>query len=243
MLKDQVILITGAGKGIGEAVVQELLFRKNEFPDLKLFLTSRTKSELETLTTLASKANVECEYLVSDLSDRPLDSLNACVQKYGKVDALIHCAGVGRFGDFLHLTADDLRFVMKSNVEAAFLLMQATYAQMKKQSSTKLRGQIQWITSIAAEKPFPQSAIYCMSKYAQRGLIDVMRSYAQQDGIRILDVKPGATLTPMWGEVTGEMKSKMMSARDIANPMVNALLLAPEASLEELTIRPIGGDL
>ena len=242
-MNDSVILVTGAGKGIGEAVVKELILRKNEFPGLKLFITSRTTSDLEKLKTLANQSGVICEYFANDLSEKPLAPLETCVKIFGRVDALIHSAGVGRFGEFLELTPDDLRFVMKNNVEAAFLLLQATYAQMKKQPpSQKLRGQIQCITSIAAEKPFPQSSIYCMSKYAQRGLLEVMRHYAYQDQIRILDVKPGATFTPMWGKISSELKSKMMSPKDIASPMVNALLLAPEVTLEELKLRPIGGD-
>jgi sepiapterin reductase len=82
-----------------------------------------------------------------------------------------------------------------------------------------------------------------MSKFAQKGLIEVMRLYGRKDGIRILDVKPGATLTPMWGEVTDEMKCRMMSAEDIAAPIVEALSLPARASVEEIVIRPLQGDL
>jgi sepiapterin reductase len=106
-----------------------------------------------------------------------------------------------------------------------------------------MRGQIQVVTSIAAEQPFLQSSSYCMSKYAQRGLLDVMKLYGRQDGIRILEVKPGAAYTPMWGEVEKGQLERMMSPEDVAHPMVEALSLSPRASLESVTIRPIGGDL
>ena len=153
--------------------------------------------------------------------------------------------GSDDLGVFSDLTHDDLSFVMKTNVEASFFLIQAVYAKMKSQAnvSSSLRGQIQWITSVAAEQAFEQSAIYCMSKYAQRGLIDVLRIYGRKDRIRILEVKPGATFTPMWGEVSSEQQKKMMQPRDIATPMIEALLLGAQASLEELTIRPLEGDL
>jgi sepiapterin reductase len=245
VLKNAVILVTGAGKGIGEAFVLNILGKNNEFPGLKLFLTSRTEADLAKLTALAMHAQVQCETLVADLAETPLAAFHACIKTYGRVDALIHCAGVGRFGSFLDLTEDDLQYVMKTNVRASFLLMQAVYAQMKNQSLPEngMRGQIQWVTSVAAEKPFEQSSIYCMSKYAQRGLIDVMREYARKDRIRILDIKPGATYTPMWGEVSDEQQKKMMGPNDIAIPMIAALLLSPRASLEVLTLRPIEGDL
>jgi sepiapterin reductase len=244
-LSDAVIFITGAGKGIGEAVVLQLLEQKARFPGLKLFLTSRTESDLKQLSDAAVAAGVPCEFLASDLGTDPLLAFKACLKTYGRIDACVHSAGVGRFGNFLDLTAEDLSFVMKTNVEASFLLMQAVYRHMSTLPLTpgRPRGQIQWVTSVAAERPFDHSSIYCMSKYAQRGLIEVMRSYAYRDHVRILDVKPGATYTPMWGEVAPEQKSKMMDARDIAIPMVDALLLGGKATLESLTLRPLGGDL
>ncbi len=244
MLNDAVILITGAGKGIGEAVVLEMIERKAQFPGLKLFLTSRTLADLEKLKAKAMEAQIDCHFLAQDMSTDPLASVNACVERFGRIDALIHSAGVGRFGDFLELTPDDLKFVIQNNIEATFLLLQAAYRQMKTQkSSGRLRGQIQCITSVAAEKPFPQSSIYCMSKFAQRGLLEVMRHFAHGDQIRILEVQPGATFTPMWGVVPVEMKAKMMAASDIAKPMVDALLMSDQASIEVLTIRPLQGDL
>jgi sepiapterin reductase len=106
-----------------------------------------------------------------------------------------------------------------------------------------MRGQIQVVTSVAAEQPFLQSSTYCLSKYAQRGLLDVMRLYGRQDGIRILEIKPGAAYTPMWGEMPADQVERMMTAEDVAQPMVDALGLSSRASLESLTIRPLHGDL
>jgi sepiapterin reductase len=118
------------------------------------------------------------------------------------------------------------------------------YAVMRAQAPREgLRVQIQVVTSIAAEQPFLQSSSYCLSKYAQRGLLDVMKLYGRQDGIRILEVKPGAAYTPIWGEVPPEQLARMMTAEDVAQPMVDALELSSRASLESLTIRPLHGDL
>ena len=243
-LNDHVVIVTGAGKGLGEAVVSGLIEKRLQFPGLKLFLTSRTLSELEALQIKAKSFGVEAEVLAADLATNPVLAIEKCVQRFGRVDTLIHCAGVGRFGDFQSLTRDDLEFVMKTNIEATFLLLQKAFIQMKSQTiQNGLRGQIQVITSVAGEKPFEQSSIYCMSKYAQRGLLEVMRLYAYREQIRILEVKPGAALTPMWGEVTADMTSKMMKPSDVAIPMIDALLLPPSATLETLTIRPLSGDL
>jgi len=248
-MNSPVILITGAGKGIGKAVVEEIVKRKAEMGNPKLMLTSRTLSDLENLQAKVQDAGLTCDILPLDLANEPSKAIVHTIQKFGRLDQLIHSAGVGRFGEFLELTHEDLQFTMKTNVEAAFLLMQSAYAQMKNQkvTSTKLKshhGDIVFITSVAAEKPFEHSSIYCMSKYAQRGLIDVMRRYGRKDGIRIIDVKPGAVLTPMWGEnATPDLVPKMMMPEDIAQLIVGALLTHPRASVEEILVRPIAGDL
>ena len=241
-MNSKVILVTGAGKGIGKAIIEEIIKRKAEFGIPKLMLTSRTVSDLEYLQSLAQRAGLTAEILPLELAQEPTKPVLQTVQKFGHLDLLIHSAGVGRFGNFLELTRDDLEFTMKTNVEASFLLMQSAFTQLKSQKGTH-KGDLVWITSVAAEKPFEHSSIYCMSKYAQRGLIETMRLLARPEGIRIMDIKPGATLTPMWGEVTPDMITKMMKAEDIAKITIDAILLDPRASVEDILIRPIAGDI
>jgi NADP-dependent 3-hydroxy acid dehydrogenase YdfG len=242
-MNSPVIFVTGAGKGIGEACVRDLIRRAQSegpakfFP--RLFLTSRTKADLDRLETEARAAGLEVASLARDLAEAPTEALLAAVTRFGRVDVCLHAAGVGRFGDFLELSMEDVRFVMKTNVEASFELMQAVYRQMRAQKS----GLIEWITSVAADKPFEQSAIYCMSKFAQQGLIEVMRLYGRKDGVRLLEIKPGAAFTPMWGEVPDAMRAKMMSAEDVAQVMIDAIFVPARAAVEEITIRPVGGDL
>jgi len=249
-----VILITGAGKGIGRAVAEALAARARgraasgtgaAASGVKLLLAARTPSDLAALQAALQGDGVDCAIAAGDLAERPLQPVEACLERFGRIDALIHCAGVGRFKDFLEQTPEDLEFTVRTNITATFLLLQRAYAAMKAQAPGEdgMRGQIQVVTSIAADQPFPQSSTYCMSKYAQRGLLDVMKLYGRQDGIRILEVRPGATYTPMWGEMPPDQVARMMTAEDIAQPMVDALWLSPRAALEHITLRPLHGDL
>jgi len=244
-----VILVTGAGKGIGRAVAEGLAARARArtgaaASGVKLLLAARTQSDLAALQSALQGDTVDCGIVAGDLAERPLQPVEACLERYGRIDALIHCAGVGRFKDFLEQTPEDLEFTLRTNITATFLLLQRTYAAMKAQTPRDgMRGQIQVVTSIAAEQPFAQSSTYCLSKYAQRGLLDVMKLYGRQDGIRILEVRPGAAYTPMWGEMPSDQVARMMTAEDVAQPMIDALSLSAHASIENITLRPLHGDL
>ena len=240
-----VVLVTGAGKGIGRAVAERLAAQARESGSaVKLMLAARTQADLDALAAQLRGGPVECAVEAGDLAEAPLRPLEACLARFGRVDALVHCAGVGRFKDFLEQTPEDLEFTLKTNVTATFLLLQKAYAAMKAQAPRDgMRGQIQVVTSVAAEQPFAQSSTYCLSKYAQRGLLDVMRLYGRQDGIRILEVRPGAAYTPMWGEMPPDQVARMMTAGDVAQPMVDALALSSRAALEVITLRPLNGDL
>lgn len=240
MNNEPVILITGAGKGIGQAVVQEILIRKAQIGgNPKLLLTARTLSDLTELKTQAAKAQVECEILPLELADSPNAPVDAILKKYGRLDFLIHSAGVGIFKPFLDQTKEDLSHTLRTNVTAMFFLMQRAYAQMKLQKS----GHMICITSVAAEKPFLESSSYCLSKYAQHGLIEVMPLSAYQDGIKITEVKPGAVHTPMWGNIPEAMIQKMMTPKQVAQSIVDVMVIPGTTTIEELKLRPNGGFL
>ena len=242
---DSVILVTGAGKGIGKAFVEAFCrLPTGAVQGVRLVLTSRTRSDLTDLEELAKKCGITPHILPLDLTAAPTLPVEECVRLFGRIDLLVHSAGVGRFGDLAELTPADLDFTVGTNITATFLLLQSAYLRMRSQPLRHgLRGQISVVTSVAAEIPFEQSAIYCMTKYGQRGLLEVLRLHGRKDLIRILETKPGATLTPMWGEVPQEQQEKMMEASDIALPMLDALLLPARTTMETVTLRPIRGDL
>lgn len=235
-----VILITGAGKGIGRAIAQEFAVRKDKHKP-KLFLVSRSEDDLISLGKFCQSQKTECETMIADISNtfELEDIVENCIKHFGKIDCLINNAGVGRFGDFLSFTEDDYDYMMNTNLRGTFFLTQLAFNKMMKQKS----GHIMFVTSVAAVTPFEHSALYCMSKYGQKGFCDVLRHYGRKNNIRITNILPGAVETPMWGKITKTMKKKMMQPQDIARATVEAFYLPERTSIEEIVIRPIAGDL
>lgn len=152
---------------------------------------------------------------------------------------IVNNAGVGRFKDILELTEEDFDYTININLKGTFFLTQRIFRDMQQRRS----GHIIFITSVAAEVPFEQSGIYCMSKFGQKGLVEVLRLYGRKCNVRITNVMPGAVYTPMWGEAAQTFQSRMMMPEDVAKIVVAAYLQPERTSVEEIVLRPIAGDL
>ncbi|NTV04984.1 MAG: SDR family oxidoreductase [Chlorobiaceae bacterium] len=239
----QVIMITGAGKGIGKAIALDFARaagKQSEF-DPVLILASRTLSDLESVAAECQSYGAAADIFQVDIADTgQIDQLvNTTLERHGTIDCLVNNAGVGRFKPLTELTEEDFDYTMSINLKGTFFLTQKVFAVMEEKRS----GHIFFITSIAAETAFKSSSIYCMSKFGQKGLVEVLRLYAKTCNVRITNVMPGAVYTPMWGEVPDAMKSVMMKPEDISAPVVNAYLMPQRTSVEELVFRPVCGDI
>lgn len=239
----KVIIITGAGKGIGRAIALDFARaaeKKHDF-DPVLVLASRSPDDLESVEAECRQHCATVESIQTDISRiGEIDRLvNRTLERYGTIDCLVNNAGVGRFKPLCEMTEEDFDYTMSINLKGTFFLTQKVFAIMEKRRS----GHIFFITSIAAETAFKSSSIYSISKFGQKGLVEAMRLYARECNVRITNVMPGAVYTPMWGEVPDTMRKVMMLPEDISAPVVNAYLMAERASVEELVLRPICGDI
>ena len=240
---NQVIIITGAGKGIGKAIALEFARateKQNGF-DPVLILVSRTISDLESVATECRSLGATTDIFKIDIADiAQIESLiSTTLERYGTIDCLINNAGVGRFKPLAELTEEDFDYTMATNLKGTFFLTQKIFPVMDKKRS----GHIFFITSIAAEIAFKSSSIYCMSKFGQKGLVEAIRLYAKTCNVRITNVMTGAVYTPMWGELPDAMKTVMMRPEDIATPVVSAYFMPERTSVEELVLRPVCGDI
>ncbi len=239
----QVIIITGAGKGIGKAIALDFARATGTQAgfDPVLILVSRTLADLESVAAECRSYGAEADIFQANIADTlQIDLLvSSTLERYGTIDCLVNNAGVGRFKPLAELTEEDFDYTMSINLKGTFFLTQRVFAVMEEKRS----GHIFFITSIAAETAFKSSSVYCMSKFGQKGLVEAMRLYAKTCNVRITNVMPGAVCTPMWGEVPDNMKSLMMMPEDISQPVVNAYFMPQRTSVEELVLRPVSGDI
>ncbi len=239
----QIIIITGAGKGIGKAIALEFARATGTQKGFEpvLILVSRTISDLESVASECRSFEATADIFQADIADTAqIERLvSTTLERYGTIDCLVNNAGVGRFKPLADMTEEDFDYTMSTNLKGTFFLTQRVFAIMEERKA----GHIFFITSIAAEIAFKSSSIYCMSKFGQKGLVEAMRLYAKECNVRITNVMPGAVYTPMWGEVPDTMKSVMMRPEDIAAPVVGAYFMPQRTSVEELVLRPVCGDI
>ena len=239
-----IIIITGAGKGIGKSIALDFAkaaSQKNDFKPV-LILASRTASDLESVADKCHAYGAASDIIQTDIADiAQIDRLvTTTLKRYGSIDCLVNNAGVGRFKAIGEMTEEDFDYTMGTNLKGTFFLTQKVFAIMEKQRS----GHIFFITSIAAETAFKSSSLYSMSKFGQKGLVETLRLYAKSCNVRITNVMPGAVYTPMWGEeIPDSMKNVMMMPEDISAPVVQAFLTASRTTVEELVIWPVCGDI
>ncbi len=158
----KVIVITGAGSGIGKACVQKFLAK-----NFKVALIGRNKS------TLRKTANENPHTLVlpCDVSnpDEVNTSFETLIRTWGRIDVLFNNAGIGNPSKKLdEMTYQEWKEVIDINLNGSFLCAQAAFRLMRKQKPQG--GRIINNGSVSAHVPRPGSAPYTASKHAITGL-------------------------------------------------------------------------
>lgn len=236
-MKSKVIIVTGAGRGIGRAIACALAERKH-----RVVLAGRTASTLEdACAQIAASADDVLPVICDVTSSSDVKSLlETAVAQFGRVDALVNNAGAGRFQP-LEDTSDEIwDETIDTNLKGAFLCCREATPHMERAGG----GLIVNIASIAAIRAFPNNAAYAASKAGLLGLSNVLREELRPKGIRVAAVLPGATDSPFWDSVEGDWdRSKMLRAEDVARAVAAVIDQPVHMTTEEIVLMPAGGAL
>jgi len=235
-LRQRVALVTGASRGIGLAIARTLAAK-----GCNLVITSRDEQALRRISReLASR---KIQILVQSCEVRDPQSVDALFRvlrrQFQRLDILINNAGIAH----ANLTVDKLPLpllqdVIDTNLTGTFLVTQAALAIMKR------GGTIVNNLSIAANRAFAGCAAYNASKHGALGFTSTLREELRPKGIRVIGLLPGATDTDIWKALWPQApRKKMMSPASVAEAVVNAILLPPNATVETLEILPTVGPL
>lgn len=187
-LEGKTCVVTGAGRGIGRAIVLRLARA-----GANVLAAARTARELEETVSLCA-APARCVAQLANLTVREdVERLmRRCEAEFGGLDALINNAGVAPLYAIEEMTDSVFSELVAVNIQSVFLTCRAAWPLLKTS-----RGVIINISSMAAADPFPGFAAYGATKAwvntFSRGLADEGRSC----GVRVFAVGPGAVETQM----------------------------------------------
>src|SRR6185312_520200 len=156
----------------------------------------------------------------------------------GDIDVLVNNAGQFIYGSLYDEAEGVLEKLIAVNLYSAYHLTRALLPAMVRRRA----GHIFNICSIASLKAYPHGGAYGISKYALAGFSANLREEMKEHGIKVTAVFPGAAYTDSWAG-SGVDPHRIMEARDVARMVVAAAALSPQATVEEIVLRPQLGDL
>lgn len=183
---DNVAVVTGGASGMGAATARELSSRGAHV----VIVDQNDELAREVANDIGAVSPVVGDVSESGFCD---DAIRLAVKKYGRLDALINCAGIIVRADAIDTTDDDWQRILSVNINGVFYMSRAAVREMKKQG----HGAIVNFGSIWGDVGANGVVAYCATKGAVHQITRAMALDHVGDGIRINAVSPGEVNTPM----------------------------------------------
>lgn len=188
-LANKTALITGGNSGIGLATARRFIAE-----GARVAITGRNRA---TLDAAARELGDDLLALAADATDVPAleKAVDATVAKFGKLDIVFANAGIGGRTPVGGTTREGFQQVIDTNLTGVFFTVQAAAPHLNDGASIILNG------SVHATLGMPGYAAYAASKAAVRAMGRVLAAELSPRRIRVNVVVPGATRTPIWGDM------------------------------------------
>jgi len=200
--RNQVVVITGAGQGIGAAIAQRFATQ-----GARLVLVDVNADHLQQLAGRLESSGCELLPITVDVSskDQVQEMVAKVLERFGCIDVLINNAGIIRDNLISNISEQDWDQVLNVNLKGAFLCSQAVFPTLKSQRSGKIVNIVSraWLGSVG-------QANYTSSK---GGLVSLTRSLALEFArfqINVNAVAPGAIDSPMTRGMTDEGRERLI---------------------------------
>jgi dehydrogenase/reductase SDR family protein 7B len=226
MLKDKVVIVTGATSGIGRACA--FAFGR---AGAKVVITGRSEVKLDNTMIALQKAGIEVFGVLADAGKRDENERVAkqALGHFGRIDILINNAGISMRALFEELDLAVFHQVMDTNFWSSVYLTKACLPEILKR-----KGSIVAVSSINGFRGTPARTAYTASKFAMNGFFESLRTEVMKRGVHVLVACPGFTASNIRNNAltadgssqqeSPRDESKMMSAEEVADAILYATL-------------------
>lgn len=190
----KVVVITGASSGLGEATARLL-----SAEGATVVLGARRADRIQSLAAELNEGG-KALAVATDVTDRTAVQrlVEAAVETYGRVDVMIHNAGIMPRAPFERLTVDDWERTIDINIKGVLYGIAAALPYMQAQKS----GHMIFVSSVAGHKVGVENAVYAASKHAVRVIAEGLRQEVKPYNIRTTIISPGAVATELPDSIT-----------------------------------------
>lgn len=238
MTINKVVIIMGASSGIGEATAHLLAER-----GAKLVLAARRLDRLEAIK--AKHPEVDIVIQQADVTD--YEAVEAVVKTaldtFGKVDVLFNNAGIMPTAPLVDGRRDEWQAMLDVNVSGVLNGIAAVLPIMERQQS----GHIIATDSVAGHVVYPESAVYCGTKFAVRAIMEGLRQEQRDNNVKSTIISPGAVQTELYNTISDKKAAQALheaqtewglTSEDVAEAVVYAIDTPDRVSVSNLIIRP-----
>jgi 3-oxoacyl-[acyl-carrier protein] reductase len=217
-LKNKIVLVTGASKGIGRAIAEAFAAE-----GAKVAIAARNAEEVKRIALEirqkfgADTLGIAADVMLSQDIARMVDETS---KHFGSVHVLVNNAGgVGAFAPFDQLTDEDWLEILNFNVLSAVRAVRAVLPHMRKQKW----GRIINISSESGTQPDAFMPHYNASKAALNNLTKSLSKAYAQDGILVNTVSPAFIMTPLVSDMLGKMaREQQVSSEEVTKQFLAA---------------------
>jgi len=183
-LDGQIVIVTGASAGIGEAAARRLTGE-----GATVVMSARRVDRLEAVRQQIEASGGRALAIVGDItSAEDRDRLvQETMREFGRIDGLVNNAGYGQRGPIELVPVEAIRQNFETNLFSLIALTQLVIPIMRRQG----RGRIINISSVAGRIARPMSSVYDATKHALEAISDGLRGELAQFGIKVVIIEPG----------------------------------------------------
>ncbi|OFZ81761.1 MAG: oxidoreductase [Bdellovibrionales bacterium RIFOXYD1_FULL_53_11] len=236
-MSKELIIITGAGGGIGKAIA--IAFSKKNYSLLLIDRSGRAAS-LGLPDSISARVDVADPGLFNT-------AVRDAEARFGPADAIVNNAGVMLLGQLDTQNPSEWQKMLDVNVMGVLNGIRSVLPGM----ISRKKGTIINISSIAGRKTFPNHAAYCATKFGVHALTENLREEVAKHAIRCMTIAPGVVETGLLGHTTSnEIKDayskwkttmpSVLKPEDVANAVVFAYEQPQHVCIRELVIGPTG---